>query len=167
MIVVDVATVVAGVAQLALRADLLQQLAVEAVAADGVPAVVDEEHLVAAGHEHPVGAVAEHALAPGVDEVPVAVVDHHRMVATAVEKDVAARVGADRRDVGVLPSARQLFPTLDEFELQRSRPEPRSHGVPRSRSLATACAWVASSVPIRRFATGGGSVTRDGANVQG
>ncbi len=102
------------------RAAFEQLLAVEAVFADLVIRVIDQEQLVALGHVHAVGAIRELALAPGVKEVTVAVVDHHRVVATAKQVDIALRVGADAGDVGVLVARWKPLPTLDELVLQRS-----------------------------------------------
>ena len=84
--------------------------------------VVDEEQLIALGHVHTVGAVRELAFAPRLEELAVTVVDHDRVVAAAEEIDVATRVGAHARDVGVTVAGWKLFPALDELVLERAAP---------------------------------------------
>jgi hypothetical protein len=65
-------------------------------------------------------AVGELALPPGLEEVPIAVVDHHWMVAATEEVDVALGIGAHASDVCVLIACWKLLPTLDELVLERA-----------------------------------------------
>src|SRR6185437_10064415 len=68
-----------------------QDLAVERAVPDGVVAVVGEPQRLVGGHVHAVGAMEE-PLAPGAQEVAVAVEDHHGVTpATATSCAPGAR----------------------------------------------------------------------------
>jgi hypothetical protein len=75
--------------------------------------VVHTEDFVLTIHEHPVDPVAESPLAPRVNEITVAVVDHHGVIATAVEVHVEIRVSAHGSDVIVTEPGRQALPVFD------------------------------------------------------
>src|SRR5690242_21832032 len=53
------------------------------------------------------------SLAPGAEEITVAVEHHHRMVAAVEDVDVVVPVDADRADLLERPAVGQLRPVLD------------------------------------------------------
>ena len=58
---------------------------------------------------------AEQSLAPGAQEVAVAVEHHHRVLAAREDVDVVLAVHADRGDLAVVPAVGQLAPVLDHL----------------------------------------------------
>jgi hypothetical protein len=53
---------------------------------------------------------AEHALAPGAQEVAVAIEDNHRMLAAVEDIHVILGVHRDASHIDELPARRELFP---------------------------------------------------------
>ena len=68
--------------------------------ADRVVAVIGQPDRVVGRHEDAVRA-AKHPLAPGAQEIAVAVEHEHRVLAAIEGVDVVLRVDADRGDIGV------------------------------------------------------------------
>ena len=98
--------------RLAGDADRQQHLAVEGALADRVVAVVGQPDRLVRRH---VDAVRprEDALAPGAQQVAVAVEHEHRVLAAVEGVDVVVLVDADRRDIGVeLHAGRQFRPIV-------------------------------------------------------
>src|SRR3954447_11396969 len=57
-------------------------------------------------------------LAPGAQEVAVAIEHHHRVVAAIEDIDVVFRIDADRADLLERPAVRQLRPILGDAVLE-------------------------------------------------
>ena len=97
---------------------------------DRVVAVVGQPDRVVGRHVDAVRAV-EHPLAPGAQEVAVAVEHDHRVLAAVEDVDVVLLVDPDRGDVGVeLPPRRQLRPVVDDLVAVGARAQYDRHGVP-------------------------------------
>ena len=84
--------------RLARRAERQQHLAVERASAHRVIAVVGQEHGVVGRDMQAVGA-REQALAPGAQEIALAVEHHHRVFAAIEHVDVVLPVDAHRADL--------------------------------------------------------------------
>ena len=91
--------------------DRQQDLAVERALADRVVAVVGAVEQLIRPDMDAVGAL-EHALAPGPQEVAVAVEHDHRVFAAVEDIDVVVAVDAHRADLLQAPSVGQLAPAL-------------------------------------------------------
>jgi hypothetical protein len=96
---------------------------------DGVVAVVGEPESVVGRHVDTVS-TAEDSLAPGSQEVPVAIEHHYRMPAPVERVDTVLRVDADGGDVGVeLLAGRQLRPGVDDLVAVGARAKNDRHHV--------------------------------------
>ena len=107
-----------------------EHLAVERAVADGVVAVVGQPQRVVGRHVDAVRAV-EDALAPGAQEVALAVEDDHRVRAAVERVDPVLPVHPDRGHVRVeLPPGRQLRPVARPPGSDRRR-SPRMAAITR------------------------------------
>jgi hypothetical protein len=106
-----------------------QHLAVEGAVPDRVVAVVGQPQGLVGRHVDAVGAM-EHALAPGAQEVAVAIQHDHRVLAPIERVDAILLVDAHRGDVGVefLPR-RQLCPAVDDLVSIGARAQDDRHFV--------------------------------------
>ncbi len=106
-----------------------QHPALEGAFAHRVVAVIGQKHGVVRGHVDAVRPVKD-ALAPGAQEVAVAVEHHHRVRAAAEGIDVVVPVDPDRGDVGIpFPAIGQLGPIVDDLVAVAVRPQNDRHGV--------------------------------------
>jgi hypothetical protein len=111
------------------HADGQQHLAVEGAVADGVVAVVGQPERVVGRHVHAVRA-AKKPLAPGPQEVAVAVEDDHRVRAAVERVDAVLRVHPDGGDVRIeLTPRRELRPAVDDLVAMRARAQDDRHRV--------------------------------------
>jgi hypothetical protein len=93
-------------------ADGQQDLAVQRALANGMVSVVGQPDRVVRRHEHAVRP-RENALAPGAQQVALAVEHAHRMLTAIEGVDVVVLVDADRRDIGIeLHAGRQFRPVV-------------------------------------------------------
>ena len=100
--------------RLAGNAERQQHLAFQRALADGVVAVIGQPDRAVRGHEHAVRA-RENPLAPGTQEIAVAVEHDHRMLAAIEHVDIVVAVDADRADFLERPAGWQLRPVLDRL----------------------------------------------------
>jgi len=92
-------------------------------------AVVGQPDRVVRRHEDAVGARVD-PLAPGAQEVALAVEHAHRVLAAVEGIDVVVLVDADRGNVGVeLHPRRQLGPAIVDLVAIEVRPQYDRHGV--------------------------------------
>ncbi len=122
------AIVVARIRRMLGRPEIEHLLAVQRVLADGVIGIVDQVQRVVFAHVHAMRAVRELSFAPRAQEMPVAIVNHHRMVAATEKVDVAFGIAAHARDVCVLVACWKLLPALDELVLERATAHFETHG---------------------------------------
>src|ERR1044071_6416289 len=94
-------------------ADLEQHLPVECAFADGMVAVIGAIERVVRPDMQTVGAV-EQRLAPGIEQVSIAVEDHHRVLAAIEHIDPVLPIDGDRSDVSEAPTRRQFCPVADD-----------------------------------------------------
>src|SRR6266567_4889436 len=112
---------------LAWNADREQHLAVDGTLPHRVVTVVSAVQMIVSVDVEPVRAVEE-ALAPALDEVAVAVEDHHRMGATVEHIDAIPAVDGDGGDILEVPAVRQLRPILNHAIAMLARAQNDRHG---------------------------------------
>src|SRR5262249_25140612 len=122
------------------HAERHQELAVGRELADRVVAVVGAVDALVRTDGDAVGPVREVTLAPGVEEVALAVVDDDGMVAAADQVHAHLGVDGDARDVTVLVALGQLRPALDHAiaQLGLTHDDSSSARQPRAATAASA-----------------------------
>ena len=129
---------------LAGHADLQQELPFQRQPAHRVVAVVGAVDRVVRRDVHAVRPT-EQTLAPGAQEVAVAVEHHHRVLAAREDVDVVLAVHADRGDLAVVPAVGQLAPVLDHLVAMLAGADDDCHDRLPYAALARACFGVCRS----------------------
>src|SRR5712692_11541359 len=114
------------------RAERHEQLAFRREATHRVVSVVGAPHRAVRGGGDAVGAVGEIPLAPGADEVALAVVHDDGVITAADQEDAVLAVDRHPRHVAMLVARRKLLPALDHSVGQPAR---RRHDAPLAHSL--------------------------------
>jgi len=92
-----------------------------------VVAVIGQPDRVVGRHVDAVGA-RKQALAPGAEEIAVAVEHHHRVLAAIEHVDIVILVHADAADFLEVPARRQLGPVLDDLVFEFAVAHDGGHG---------------------------------------
>ena len=96
-----------------------EELPIGSELAHGVSGVVGAIHGVVRSDRDPVRPHREDALAPRSNEAAVTLVDHHRVLRAAEEKDAVLRIDRDRCDVGMREARGDTFPAGDGLVVRR------------------------------------------------
>jgi hypothetical protein len=91
------------------HAQLQQNFAVERDLADEMPAIVGQEHRIVGRHMNAVRSRVL-ALAPGAQEISLAVEDHHRMLAAIEDIDIIFTIDTDPADFLERPALGKFRP---------------------------------------------------------
>ena len=109
------------------NADRQQDFAVERALADRVVGVVSQPDRVVRRHEHAVRPRKD-PLAPGAQQIALAVKDAHRVLAAVEGIDIVVFIDPDRRDIGVeLHAGRQFGPAVIDLVTVAVRPQYDRH----------------------------------------
>src|SRR5260221_8443292 len=126
------------------NADGQQHLAVEAAFAHRVVAVIGAIDRFVRPHMDAVGTM-EQPLAPGGEEIALAVEDHHRMGAAIEDVDAVAMVDADSGNLLQRPAVGQLAPALRDAKAEPTGAKHDRHGESSQGAATGALAGNASS----------------------
>src|SRR5712664_2064342 len=106
-----------------------EQLAIQRKLLHRVYAIIHTvDHIIRADMDA-MGAAAEHALAPGAQEVAIAIKDNHRVLAAVEDVHVVLGVHRDASHVDELPARRELFPIFHRGKEQHATTDDGGHNV--------------------------------------